>query len=64
MNLHTIGMALGAIAAALAAFLATGPGLIPEPYDQAVAALVAAFSAASVYLQRTYAPSSPQQAPP
>lgn len=62
MNLHTLGMALGAIAAALAAFLAADPS-IPEPYNQILAGLVAASSAASVYLQRYYAPSPPVQAP-
>ncbi len=64
MNLHSIGMALGLIAAMLAAFLTAAPSAVPEPYDQAVAGIVAACSVGSVYLQRFYAPSPPQQAPP
>lgn len=51
---HTIGMALGALAAIVAAFLAAAPALLPEPYNQLALGLVAAFSTGSVYLQRAY----------
>ncbi len=64
---HSIGMAAGAIAAALAAFLAADP-LTPYPEAaKAVAGLVAALTAISVYLQYQYAPGvtpSPPQPPP
>ncbi len=58
---HNVGVALGALATAIAAFLALDPNV---PQAQAVLAFTAACSAASVYLQRYYEPGPPQQAPP
>lgn len=64
---HTIGMACGAIAAALGAFLVADPTPGSPEVTQALAGLLAALAALSTYLQYTYpsgsaivAPSPPQ----
>ncbi len=66
---HSLGIAAGALGAALAAFLAVDPLTAYPELASALAGLVAALGAISVYLQYQY-PSgggdagSPSQVPP
>lgn len=66
MKWHSIGIALGGLAVALAAFASYS---LPDDYGKYVAALAGACAAGSTYLLHAYpvedanAPSPPQQAP-
>ena len=64
---HSIGIALGAIAVALAAFLQVDPNPDGDAVNRALAGLAAAFMAASVLLLHYYpteVSGSPQPPPP